>query len=346
LRHFVFIILFFNLNSFFFTLLAQDSLVANIYFKQRNFGKPFIADRYAPIVKLAGGIGLNLDEYNINISRKSKYILYNESILGTELPIIQKSWKHKSLSLSIPVSFSVWFDFTEKRTSPILNTDYRFGALELNFLKTLKSNSIKNIGFKFIPFFHESTHIGDELTISRIHDSIPTARVNVSYEAMEFAVFINDPKNIIIKNNSIKVGSKFLLNPKKGWYTVSHIEADTTKFSPSIRWIEPYIHYQFQNPEGLLAGKNKMFVFSMALSFRVQYGYPIYYRDDQNNIIEKKNNETYKPSINILAGWRFHYSPLSTFGMYFRTYSGLNYHGQFRNIGKYQFFGISFIYEN
>jgi len=327
---------------------AQKGETTTTLFQQRTFGKYFISDYYAPIVNLSSGFALNNDEYNLNEERDDKYILLAEPILGTEIPVYLRHTPKSAFSISFPTSFSVFFDFLEDRTAPILNTDYRVGIAEMNYLRHLNKGFIKNFGVKFVPIFHESTHIGDELTIYRRDDSIPTARINPSYESFELAFMLNDANSTIERNHSLKIGSRFLFKPKeKGWYAVSSLEADSASILPSKRGFEPYLQYQFQDPIGFLASKNVMFVVSIEARMRVRFGYDIYERDASGGLVEIENEEAFQASFNMLAGWRFtNKSELRRLGVYLRAYAGVNPHGQFRNLPDYQFFGLSFVYEN
>ncbi len=326
---------------------AQEGKVKTTFFKQRPFGKYFISDYYAPIVNLSSGFALNNDEYNINLSRDQNYLFLTEPLLGAEIPIYLRQGEKSSFALSFPISFYTILDILEERTAPILNTDYRVGGFEMNYLHHLSQGPIKNFGIKLIPIFHESTHLGDEITIMRRRDSFPTARINPSYESFELAFLVNDAHSKVERNHSLKLGSRFLFKPKKGWYVVSASEADSASILPSKRGFEPYLQYQFQDPIGFLASKDVMLVVSLEARLRVRYGYPIYERNPAGGLIEIPNEEAFQPSFNLLAGWRFtNQNELRRLGIYFRAYSGVNPHGQFRNLPKYQFFGFSFVYEN
>lgn len=340
---FLFLVLFTYENIY-----CQDSLKQKGIFLPRDFGNYFLSDHYAPNFSVGIGSTIGLTEYDIS-SEPRRVLIQATPIVGGQVPIYTYSSYKNKFAFSMPISLSVWYDFTEMRTAPILNTDYRLAFLEFNYSRKFKGKKIKNIGFKFIPFFHESTHLGDELTLSRLRDSIPTTRINVSYETYEFAFLINDSYNKKIKNHSFKFGAKFLINPKKGYYTTDTIElVSNIKINPSKRWIEPFFQYQYQNPNHKFSNKKMVFVFSMDLSLRVRFGYPFYQkRKGVNKLREIMINEAYQPCINTLYGWKLLDSngELSDFGIYIRAYLGINPHGQFRNIPLYPWFGVNFIYE-
>jgi hypothetical protein len=323
-------------------------------FQQREFGKYFISDIYAPITSVQVGTGLNLKEYNISSSRSAVYVPYNETTLGVEIPIYQFNRTNRSglqtkLSLSIPISAQIWFDFFEKATAPILNTDYRFGVVELNFLKEINRQGIRNLAIKFIPFFHESTHIGDEVLLYRVLSGFPIRRVNVSYEVAELAVTVNDPNGSIRNNHALKLGVRGLLNPSKGWYSVRSIEADTTQVVASKKWWESYVQYQHQRSKGFLASKRAVSVISVEIRNRVRFGYPSYLgQDNLNEWASLALKEDFAFCFNGYLGWKFSFDSqkFPKLGSYIRWYTGINPHGQFRNIPFYDFLGFALVYEN
>ncbi len=343
-----------------FTNISVDA--QHTFFKSRDFGKYILADHYSPNMQINTGLGLNLADYNIDSERKSRYVYYNETIVGGEIPIYNyRSKRGKNrFSVSMPISFSVWFDFTENYTAPILNTDYRFAPLEFNFFRKFSGEKFKNVTVKFQPFFHESTHIGDELTISRMNDSLPVTRVNVSYETYNISLMINDPMDKVEKNHSFKLGARILINGHRGWYSISSYEGDTTLFDFSSEyadegrvrtkyWVEPYFQYQYQDPEAMLSFGKTMFTVSIDNSLRVKHGYPFEVdgKERKQELYDRIiSNEFYAYSGNFLFGWQFYDTnkELSGLGIYARFYLGLNYHGQFRNIPLYNYMGMTIIY--
>ena len=329
------------------SVLGQNSYSEKSFFQSRSFGQYFLADHYAPFVKVGIGTTIGLAEYDLG--NRGESFWFAEPTVGAQMPIYSSEGPISGFALSIPVSFSVWFDFAEPRTAPILNTDYRFALLELNYYRNINNSFIRNLGIRVIPFFHESTHLGDEITLYRVKHSIPTTRINVSYESFEFAVLINDPYLEKVRNHSFRVGAKFLYRPEKGYYTTDSLEVlSDVEIQPSKRWIEPYFQYQFQNPNGWLSNDKMMFVFSADLSLRVRFGYPVYSTDQSGNTsMIDEGREEYKPSINTLFGWKLLNSKKenSDLGVFLKLYYGINPHGQFRNIPFYPWFGLTLIYE-
>ena len=326
-------------------LFSQDTISNTKFFRQRTFGEYFVSDIYAPYANLSIGYWTNSVEYNIDSTRNSANLPLVEMSLGAEIPVGVWSKGDHSLSFSFPFNFQLWLDLFENVTAPVLNTDYRVGA-ELNYLFQIRRGFIKNLGVKFIPVLHESTHIGDEVTLYRVSNEFPIRRVNVSYEVMEIAFQLNDPMEEIVENLSMKLGARFLLNPGEGWYTATEADADTLKVASSQRWIEPYLQLEYQKPDGFLSTKKIMFLLSGDIRMRIKFGYP-YYTYEDNMLIENANSESYFPSVNTLLGWKYKNvdNEVSQLGFYFRFYYGINYHGQFRNHDQFKFMGICVVYE-
>src|SRR5262245_16957886 len=90
--------------------------------------------------------------------------------LGDELPMVTVSNQQSAgllekgkwgLGLWVPVSFHVIEDFKDT-SNPIVDTDYRFGFMT-KFQYGLRENL--RLGVRFVPWAHESTHLGDEYVI-------------------------------------------------------------------------------------------------------------------------------------------------------------------------------------
>jgi hypothetical protein len=308
-------------------------------FGQRDFGKYFVSDIYAPVSKIHAGWGLNLSEYNISTSRYAVYVPYNETSLGVEIPVYYLSrksaqGKQSKFSVSVPISANIWFDFLEDETAPILNTDYRFALAEFNYFQETNWGPIKNFSVKFIPLFHESSHIGDELTLFRVQNNQPVVRVNVSYEVAELALTINDVNKSMDNNHSFKLGIRTLINAKKGWYSIRPAEGDVDLVVSSTKRAETYVQYQHQRTSGRIAGKRKHFIISAEVRNRVKFGYPFDLPATVNAVENFGSSEEMRLSFNIYAGWKFKYDPdkYPNLGAFLRWYTGINPHGQFRNI--------------
>ncbi len=235
--------------------------------------------------------------------------------------------------MSFPVSIHmVWAPF-EKTTSPIINNDYRFG-LSFTGISYLNNPYIKNISYKVTPFAHESTHLGDEITMYGEQNIDNFYRVNVSYEYYELGLTLNDPDTLQGNLLSCKFGFMGLIRPNVGYYKYfeNEILADTA-FYPSQRWAEFYLELNYRKTEGFMASKTWNPSISFELRNRVKYEY---------------SNPNKSPRVlcyNAYLG--YDYVPkkagaIKSVGNYLRFYSGLNPHGQFRN-GYYNFIGYSVV---
>lgn len=327
------------------SLSAQDTKVK--LFKARDFGQYALADRYAPIVNLGLGFMEAMPDYDIDPNRRN-IVRVAEPTLGTQIPLLYCSDGTRRISLSTPISFSVWFDYTEERTSPVLNADYRIGFAELNYSKSIQNTRIRSIGFRFIPVFHESTHIGDELLLEKTKDSIPLTRINVSYETIELSLILNDPYDELIRNHSLRIGAKALWRPKDGYYWVDSLENTSgVVIESSKRWLEANLQYQYQNPESRLSNKRMMFLLSTDLALRVRYGYSYKILNTDGDLATKQMGEGYQFCLNTMAGWKFINSndEWTGLGLFLHFYYGINPHGQFRNIPAYPWLGLNLTYE-
>ena len=334
-------------------LVAQN--LNNIeFFKQRDFGKYFISDMFSPNTEIRLGMGLLRSAYNINPDRHSTFAFYAESVMGTEIPLLY--WNisgpdsGSKLAISIPLSTSIWLDFSEPLTNPVVNTDYRVGSLQINYLHELNFGFVKNVSLSFIPFFHESSHIGDEVTIYRIDSDFPIIRVNASRNTAEMALTINDENGKQDNNHSFKFGTSMMYDKTKGYYRMRAAEGDTTKITPSDTRMEWYGQYQWHGPSGIIKDPKFTTVFSLELRNRLRYNYPYYISRPSSSTGPDEVNPTrkYVPSVNGYLGYRYrpNMEKTSYIGLYFRFYLGINPHGQFRNIPGHRFYGFSMVYEN
>lgn len=333
-------------------LFAQS--LSNIkLFEQRDFGKYFISDIFSPNTESSLGPGLLMSAYNINPNRNSTFALYVESVIGTEIPLLH--WdisgpnSNSKLALSIPISASIWLDFNEPMTNPLVNTDYRVGSIEINYFQELNLGFVNNASLSLMPFFHESSHIGDEVTIYRIDAGFPITRVNATRNTAEISLTLNDENGTQENNHSFKFGTSILYNKANGFYRMRVEEGDTSKLSPSQNRFEWYGQYQWHGPSEILHNSKITTVFSVEIRNRVRYNYPyyVYNTASSQEPVEIKPSQKFVPSINGYIGWRYRIleDRASYLGLYLRFYLGLNPHGQFRNIPAHRFYGLSMVYE-
>jgi hypothetical protein len=321
-----------------------------------TFGRSFIADMTGNLIKVDIGYGTRADEYDL-AERENEKKVYVKGNLGFSIPLYLKhfykndkqSW---SLAFSVPFNILIWADSFEQITTPLLNTDVRYGLMEIRAIKYFSDGSaIRNLVFKLLPYNHESSHIGDELAIYRDQQELSIVRVNVSYEYSELAVTINDPDNSRNNNHAFKGGFLFLLDYADRWYVIGPAENDNGEIKSTEQGYEYYFQYQFQRATGFLTGKNIMNVLSLEIRNRVRFGYELFDRiatEDGREWITTPGKEERIWCLNSYFGWRFYPSDKNFYhsvGTYLRVYSGLNPHGQFRNRPSYNYFGFSLVFE-
>ena len=333
---------------------VKDSTASGFLIK-RDFGQYYVSDIYSPANRIQSGSVPNATDYNNNRNRTAQKIIVLEFTLGTDIPLYVKTlklWKGTMrFAVAGSLSANVWFDCLNRQSVPILNVDYRAGLPELYLLKEINTGFLKNVMIRLALLQHESTHIGDELALFRKEAGFPITRVNVSYETGEASVTLNDPWSTGSNNHSFSIGGKFLypFHGSRGYYSMASADADPAAFVASKRRVEGYIRYQYDGPSGPLRIGRFYPVVSAELRERIRFGYSLYESDKSspNGFRTVTLGEEYAPCINIYAGWRQVKTSqnIGRLGGYFRYYSGINPHGQFRNIPGFSFLGLAVVYE-
>ncbi len=337
-------------------LLSNDSLLSG-FFKKTDFGKPFVSEIYTTANKLEIGYDRNYDEYNIqeNASKFDRPVVAVD--LGIDIPLYSYgfggkiSGKYKwQWALTLPVSIHILEDMFESITAPLLDTDYNFGGPKFNIIRRFEGNGfIKNIALTWLPYYHQCTHLGDEIIIYRKRINLPITRVNISYYFTDLNISINDPDGMRENLNSFKLGLYYRVSDHGyGWFSIREgIESDTNiPIEHSKYRAEYYFDYRNQRVTGFLASKKSINILSLDVRRRVRLNYPTF-KKDGDNWITKDIKENHVWSFNLYFGWKF-YTDLTdnrAVGVFFRAYNGLNPFGQMRNNPNYRFVGISFTYD-
>ena len=297
-------------------------------FTSRNFYKPFASE----ISSTLNNISFGVVESNKFSGRGRKKLVINEIHLGVDVPLLYAKNSNFKWAMFIPVSIHmIWYP-VEKTTSPIINSDYRFG-LSFTGITNLNNRYIKNFSFEIKPFAHESTHLGDEITISGFQDDKNFFRVNVSYEYYELGLTINDPEVLNENTLSFRFGFMGLINPKKGYYTLYENEIGDNTLYPGRRSGEFYTSINYKGVSGFLTNKRWQPNVSVELRNRVKYDY----------VSAEKENRIW--CVNAYAGYNYvpkMLSAIKSTGHYIRYYYGVVPHGQLRN-GTCYFIGYSLI---
>lgn len=286
-------------------------------FTNRQFYKPFVSEISSTLNNLSIGKtysnGLDGVDY--------KKAIVNEVHLGMDLPILYVEKSNFDWAISFPVSIHmVWAPF-EENTSPIINNDYRFG-LSFTGSTQLDNEYIKNLSFKITPFAHESTHLGDEITIFGVQNDEDFFRVNVSYEYYELGLTLNDPELLDENTLSCRVGFMGLLRPKVGYYTLFDHEIGNNTLYTSQRWAEYYLQLNYKKTTGFLTNDRWRPNLSIEFRNRIKYDYMVDAKEDRVWCINAYVGYDYVPKKA---------NTIKTVGHYIRHYNGINPHGQLRN---------------
>lgn len=302
------------------------------FFRDSHILKPFLTEFRSTTVKAELAWLNKMDEnYYVSDYKGRPFI---EVHLGTELPVYSLVSRQRDFKFSASgyLGNTLLIDMFEQHTAPVINTDYFFG-LKAAAVKYTGHRHIRNIGLKFVPIFHESTHLGDEFSIHGYHDLPGFRRINVSYEAWEIAAVINDPDTIRSNLLSAKVGFQGLWNPAQGYYTTDSLETKGVLAPPSEKNYGYYAQINWQRTEGFLCSGRWMNVLSLEVSNSLKYSY-------DENIKEKR-----AWNINLYLGWKYMTEkPGRHLGFFFRYYAGIMPYGQFRNNGGYRYAGLSIVY--
>lgn len=155
------------------------------------------------------------------------------------------------VGLWIPVSFHMIEDFKDT-SEPIVDTDYRFG-----FMSKAQYGITEDfwLSIRFVPWAHESTHLGDEYVI--LAQRLPSfERVNVSYEYWEYGVsfektFGADESHLVVRTGGLKPWGG------DGYYSAELLGATTPTLTTSKANFEPSIGVEWR---GLEIGTRNLFV--------------------------------------------------------------------------------------
>ncbi len=294
-------------------------------FTHSDILKPFLSELRSTTVKveLAYLNKLN-DNYYVSDYRTRPFI---ESHLGAEAPLLFAENRSRKIKFSTGgyVGNTLLIDMFESNTSPIINTDYFFG-MQASMLKYTESRFIRNIGIKLVPIFHESTHIGDEFSLHGYTSVSGFKRVNVSFEAWEIAIAVNDPDTIRTNLLSGKAGFHGLWNNAKGYYSADTMETKGVFIPPSKSNYECYFQVNWQRTRGFLCSERWMQVISVEAANRLRFSY-------EASVPEKRTW-----NFNAYVGWK-HLTKTSgrNIGFFVRYYHGIIPNGQFRNTGGYNY---------
>ncbi len=316
-----------------FLLLLQLSVFAQktfTLFENVSYGKNFISEIRSPLTKIEIGYLNKINSnYYINDELNRPFI---ESHLGYDINVFSLIKKNYKFAFSLPGGAITLTDMFEEKTAPVINTDYWFGT-QIKFITyPFKANKFaKNISVNFQPLFHESTHLGDEFSIHGYHNIPDFKRINISYEAWNLSVTLNDPDTLKGNVLSLKTGIQSLWTNKDGYYNIDSLEVKGETIPKSSRTAEYYFLVNYQRTKGFMCSENRQNIFSIEVSNRAKFSYI-------ENI-----EETRVWNYNIYFGWVFKTSnkAFRNIGFFIRHYQGINPHGQFRDTNNFKFTALS-----
>jgi hypothetical protein len=255
--------------------------------------------------------------------------------LGDELPIVTVSNQVSDGPLSpgrwgaglwIPISFHVIEDFKDT-SNPIVDTDYRFGFM-LKFQRRFE-----RVGFaiRFVPWNHESTHLGDEYTLLAASDPA-FERINVSYENWEYGLSI-EGEELFSEGDTWKLrhGGRKPWG-SDGYYSDHLLGSDEQTLTPSQANFEPSagVEYRFSEWRGRQA----------YISADARYQTVYTYHQTPENPEERQWSLNWQVGRAVPEGTRG--VPLKQYFVQF--YYGVNPYGQLRSQKDYWSAGLGFVF--
>jgi hypothetical protein len=216
-------------------------------FRDQPFYDPLKAEEHAARIQLL--IPAWSDEFPHSETKDSRFAW--QVTLGRELPIVTVSTQvadgpmnagEWGFGLWTPVSFHMIEDFADE-SNPIVDTDYRFGAMakfQYGLSGTLR------LGLRYVPWAHESTHLGDEYVI--IAQRTPDfERINVSYEYQSIGGSFEGDGWRGDDAFTLRVG--WLRPFGDGYYSDHLLGSDEPTLTPSQRNSEWSVGGEYQLPE-------------------------------------------------------------------------------------------------
>ncbi len=299
-------------------------------FENVRYGKSFISEIRSPLTKLEiGYLNKISSNYYINDVPERPFI---ESHFGYDLNVFSLTNRNYKIAFSLPGGSATLTDMFEELTAPVINTDYWFGT-QIKFITyPFNSNKFaKNIAVNLQPIFHESTHIGDEFSIHGYHDIPDFKRINISYEAWNLAVTLNDPDTLTGNVFSVKTGIQNLWSTRDGYYIIDSLEVKGETIPYSSQTAEYYFIFNYQRTKGFMCSEKWLNIVSVEARNRPKFSYT------------KDIEETRAWNFNMYFGWMYKISnkPFRNIGFFIRHYQGINPHGQFRDTDNFKFTALS-----
>jgi hypothetical protein len=305
---------------------AQESLGM---FTDIDWYEPLVAEQRAARIAINFG-ATDAFEFSVEPGRRFVWDIH----LGRELPILALTTADIpsefvagdfGIGLWAPVGFHMIEDFKDA-SNPIVNTDYRFGAMVKMKYGLAPSRWLEG---RFVPWAHESTHLGDEFSLTAREHNPKFERINVSYEYWEYGMAFETPRWSVRHGGLRPWGSDgyysdHLLEPGRRQIPTSH-----SNFEPSLG-----VEYRAGHPDGRTWSP-----FASAESrYRIIYDYT----RASSDIPENRQWSTAVALGIKTAPARATPATIALSHIYFRFYRGVNPHGQLRNQRDFTMFSAGF----
>jgi hypothetical protein len=303
------------------------------FFRDRPYYEPLFAEpRPARTMIL---IPAWSEEFPDSVQKGSRFAW--QISLGDELPIMTFSNQESDgpvekgkwgIGLWIPIAFHVIEDFKDE-SNPIVDTDYHFGFMT-KFQWCCLGDRVR-LGIRYVPWKHESTHLGDEYTIFAVQNPL-FERVNVSHEDWEYGVsfegdgLLNDDDSWVARHGGLAPRGS------GGYYSDHLLGNDQATLTPSQKNFEPSFGFEYRTAEW----RGRQNYVSVDVRNKLIY---IYHQTPQNP-------EQRQLSWNIQVGRAV---PPGTTGVplksYFvQVYRGVNPYGQLRSQKDFWSAGFGWIF--
>jgi hypothetical protein len=322
----------------------EDLIIGAKLFRDRDYYEPLLAEpRPARIMLL---IPAWSKEFPHSVNSGSRFAW--QISLGEELPIVTVSNQEKDgllepgrwgLGLWIPISFHVIEDFKDT-SNPIVDTDYRFGFM-LKFQRAFgKQPSATDdnpkkyrLGVRFVPWNHESTHLGDEYTILASRDP-GFERINVSYENWEYGVSIEGGPLFGVEDSwKLRTGGRKPWG-KDGYYSDHLLGSEEKTLTPSIANFEPSIGVEYRFDKW--RNSNRHVYVSADVRLQTVYNY----HQTPENPEERQWSLNWQLGRTVPEGTKG--LPLKQY--FVQVYRGVNPYGQLRSQKDYWSVGLGFVF--
>lgn len=319
--------------------LAQGEVPESIY-------RTFYAEPRASLIRL--GLA-SYDAYPL--AEDSDDVFGMDLSLGTEIPLV--GWSRKEFAFNEgDLRFGVYLDVSwhmlwdlDGPSDPIVNTDYRFSKLS-----TIRASMGLPGGFPgdrsrvavlLSPKMHESSHIGDELTLQaerRVNPVEPFRRVDVSKDVLLWAVMYEVEKDRY--SLALQVGGN-QPDSKGLWNTETTVVGAYDPISGVISTTDEQISKSDNDGQFFIGGEGTILAALWNMDLMLSWDArkrPVY--EYQPGVSSVELRQAW--SQNIIVGMRgaARVGPYNSFVLFLRHYDGVNPAGQFRSQDDYNLWSL------